>query len=95
MVYIVLYRIMCFKEGFEEEYVPMWLVNGFKADLKTPALIPASVPFTVVSSSERSGVSVNHVYKWGFPKIRGTFLGVPIIGTIVLHWGPPFRETTK
>ena len=28
---------------------------------------------------------------WGFPKIRGTFLGVPIIRTIVfwgLHWGP-------
>ena len=22
-------------------------------------------------------------YIWGFPKIRGTFLGVPIIGTIV------------
>ena len=29
---------------------------------------------------------------WGFPKIRGTFLGVPIIRTIVfrvLYWGPP------
>ena len=29
--------------------------------------------------------------KWGFPKIRGTILGVPIIGTIVfwgLYWGP-------
>ena len=28
---------------------------------------------------------------WGFPKIRGTLLGVPIIRTIVfwgLHWGP-------
>ena len=28
---------------------------------------------------------------WGFPKIRGTFLGVPIIRTIVfwgLYWGP-------
>ena len=27
---------------------------------------------------------------WGFPKIRGTFLGVPIIRTIVywgLYWG--------
>ena len=30
-------------------------------------------------------------YKWGFPKIRGTILGVPIIRTIVfwgLYWGP-------
>ena len=29
--------------------------------------------------------------KWGFPKIRGTFLGVPIIRIIVfggLYWGP-------
>ena len=29
--------------------------------------------------------------KWGFPKIKGTFLGVPIIRTIVywgLYWGP-------
>ena len=29
--------------------------------------------------------------KWGFPKIRGTFLGFPIIRTIVfwgLYWGP-------
>ena len=30
-------------------------------------------------------------YIWGFPKIRGTLLGVPIIRTIVvwgLYWGP-------
>ena len=29
---------------------------------------------------------------WGFPKIRCTFLGVPVIRTIVfwgLYWGPP------
>ena len=29
---------------------------------------------------------------WGFPKIRGTFLAVPIVRTIVywgLYWGPP------
>ena len=29
---------------------------------------------------------------WVFPKIRGTFLGVPIIRTIAfwgLYWGPP------
>ena len=29
---------------------------------------------------------------WGFPKIRGTILGVPIIRTIVfwgLYWGSP------
>ena len=34
---------------------------------------------------------------WGFPKIRGTLLGVPIIRVIVywgLYWGPLFRETT-
>ena len=30
---------------------------------------------------------------WGFPKIRGTVLGVPIIRTIV-YWGPLIRETT-
>ena len=32
-----------------------------------------------------------HVYIWGFPKIRGTLLRVPIIRTIVfwgLYWGP-------
>ena len=31
-------------------------------------------------------VCLRHVglfYKWGFPKIRGTFLGIPIIRTIV------------
>ena len=36
--------------------------------------------------------------KWGFPKIRGTFLGVPIIRTIIywgLYWGTLFWETTK
>ena len=33
----------------------------------------------------------------GFPKIRGTFLRIPIIRIIVfggLYWGPLFRETT-
>ena len=31
--------------------------------------------------------------RWGFPKIRGTVLGVPIIRTIVfwgLYWGSPY-----
>ena len=31
-------------------------------------------------------------WKWVFPKIRGTILGVPVIRTIVfwaLYWGPP------
>ena len=31
------------------------------------------------------------MHHWGFPKIRGTFLGVPIIRIIVfwgLDWGP-------
>ena len=35
------------------------------------------------------GCSVPEI--WGFPKIMGTFLGVPIIRTIVfwgLYWGP-------
>ena len=34
-----------------------------------------------------------YIYIWGFPKIRGTILGVPIIRTIIfwaLYWGPPF-----
>ena len=34
---------------------------------------------------------------WEFPKIRGTFLSVPILKTIVfgaLHWVPLFWETT-
>ena len=34
---------------------------------------------------------------WGFPKIRGTILGVPIIRTIVfggLYWVPLFWEIT-
>ena len=34
---------------------------------------------------------------WGFPKIRGTILGVPIIRTIVfggLYWVPLFWEST-
>ena len=31
------------------------------------------------------------VPKWGFPKIRGTLSGIPIIRIIIfwgLHWGP-------
>ena len=34
---------------------------------------------------------------WGVPKIRGTFLGVPIIRTVVfggLYWGPLFWQST-
>ena len=34
-----------------------------------------------------------HITMWGFPKIMGTLLGVPIIRTIVflgLYWGPLF-----
>ena len=30
-------------------------------------------------------------FMWGFPKIRGTLLGVPVIRTIIfwgLYWGP-------
>ena len=32
--------------------------------------------------------------KWGFPKIEGAVLGVPIVRTIV-YWGSLFWETTK
>ena len=38
--------------------------------------------------SQSSRLTPNEI----FPKIRGTFLGVPRIGTIVfwgLYWGPP------
>ena len=49
--------------------------------------------------STRPGFSNGEVCKnlcrskrmWGFPKIRGTFLGVPILSIIVyggLYWGP-------
>ena len=41
----------------------------------------------MVQTLQRSGAEI-----WGFPKIRGTFLGVPIISTIVfwgLYWGSP------
>ena len=37
------------------------------------------------------GGGARYMGKWWFPKIRGTFLGVPIIRTIVywgLFWGP-------
>ena len=42
--------------------------------------------------------SVTLDYKWGFPKIRGTFLGVPIIRIIVfvgLCWDPLFLGEYK
>ena len=35
---------------------------------------------------------------WGFPKIRGTLLGAPIIRTIVfwgLYWGPPILGNSQ
>ena len=34
------------------------------------------------------------VLKWGFPKIRVTFLGAPIVRAMVywdLYWGPPIQ----
>ena len=34
--------------------------------------------------------------RWGFPKLRGTFFGVPVVRTIVLLWSilgsPTFRK---
>ena len=44
------------------------------------------------SSSAKEGEEEAQNPIWGFPKIRGTILGVPIIRTIVfgvLHWSPP------
>ena len=46
-------------------------------------------------SPEGQHVGVHFRNIWGFPKIRGTILGVPIIRTIVfggLHWGPLILE---
>ena len=43
-------------------------------------------------------MEVPHTMKWGFPKVRGTILGVPIIKLRIFwgpYWGPLFRETTK
>ena len=47
---------------------------------------PCTRSVKLISSSVDRGI-------WGFPKIRGTILGVPIIRTIVywgLYWGPLF-----
>ena len=43
-----------------------------------------------VSASDASGALENSAAKeiWGFPKIRGTILGIPIIRTVV-SWGLP------
>ena len=44
------------------------------------------------------GISKPVGSKWGFPKVKGTFLGVPIIRTIIIgvYIGVPlFWETTK
>ena len=44
------------------------------------------------------GNILNILTSWGFPKIRSTILGVPIIRTIVfwgLYWGPLIWETTS
>ena len=37
------------------------------------------------------GVAFSYVGIWGFPKIRGTILGVPIkdYNILGLYWGPP------
>ena len=46
----------------------------------------------MVADPFRHGMGLGDVNIWGFPKIWGTFLGVPIIATIVylgLYWGPP------
>ena len=49
--------------------------------------------FPLVISQAKGG----RMKMWGFPKIRGTLLGVPIIRTIAhwdLYWVPLFWETT-
>ena len=50
-------------------------------------------PFKVTAAPGTAGApeESSHNDKWGFPKSRGTFLGVPIIGIGVywgLYWGP-------
>ena len=67
----------------------------------------SSIPFPVIMSTRLATLiahmvsnmqgpvrGMSHDQKWdiwGFPKIRGTILGVPIIRTIIywgLYWGP-------
>ena len=53
------------------------------------------VGFRVYQDLSRQNFCQHHLivatHKWGFPKIKGTFLGVPIMRAIVfwgLYWGP-------
>ena len=51
----------------------------------------ARVPLVLTGPSGSTSCSSKR--KWGFPKIRGTFLGVPIIRTMVfwgLYWGSTY-----
>ena len=44
----------------------------------------------IMKMGGEGGICVSNT--WGFAKIRGTILGVPIIRTIIfwgLYWGPP------
>ena len=58
-------------------------------------LLPAkqrAVPITVEKKRRQKPLLLCLVM-WGFSKIRGTFLGVPIIKARVfegLYWGPPY-----
>ena len=48
---------------------------------------------TLLYEVSQSSLNAQKQSIWGLPKIRGSFLGVPIIRTIVfwgLYWGPPF-----
>ena len=52
----------------------------------------------MVEVTSRFGTPMVGLYRWGFPKIRVPFLGVPIIRTIIFrgHIGVPlFWETTR
>ena len=62
-------------------------------------LFTAAAVAAAVGSGKRWGLVEPGIHLWtaieiwGFPKIRGTLLGVPIIRTIVfwgLYWGPPY-----
>ena len=69
-------------------------------DVQRTLALPAvrETPFGAVAEQvsrgcgSRGELAIREGQKWGFPKISGTILGVPIIRIIVcwgLFWGPP------
>ena len=78
------------QEGFHNPYIIPQGISG-------PSRIIARGVYTwVITTTCRGGPCGYHVILtgsiWGFPKIRGTLLRVPIIRIIIswgLYWGPP------